>query len=58
MGGNEPDPHEQRRSCGAPGNVVVHGYLAVDPAVLHRLLNEGLGDFAEFARHVERYLGA
>jgi len=49
-----------RRFRGIAGfrNVVVHGYLAVDPAVLHRLLNEGLGDFAEFARYVERYLGA
>ena len=49
-----------RRFRGIAGfrNVVVHGYLAVDPAVLHRLLNEGLDDFAEFARYVERYLGA
>lgn len=39
-------------------NVVVHGYLAVDPAVLYRLLNQGLDDFAEFARQVEHYLGA
>jgi len=49
-----------RRFRGIAGfrNVVVHGYLAVDPAVLHRLLDEGLDDFAEFARHVEHYLGA
>ncbi|MGC2322108.1 MAG: DUF86 domain-containing protein [Terriglobales bacterium] len=53
-------PEFVRRFRGIAGfrNVVVHGYLAVDPAVLHRLLNERLGDFAEFARHVEGYLGA
>jgi uncharacterized protein YutE (UPF0331/DUF86 family) len=53
-------PEFLRRFRGIAGfrNVVVHGYLAVDPAVLHRLLNDQLDDFAEFARHVERYLAA
>lgn len=37
-------------------NVVVHGYLEVDPRIVHRLLNENLEDFAEFAKHVERHL--
>jgi uncharacterized protein YutE (UPF0331/DUF86 family) len=37
-------------------NVLVHGYLAVDPERVHRLLNVGLDDFVEFARHIERYL--
>ena len=37
-------------------NVVVHGYLEVDPARVHALLNERLEDFAEFARQVERHL--
>ena len=37
-------------------NVIVHGYLDVDLAMVHRLLNEHLDDFAEFARHVDRYL--
>jgi uncharacterized protein YutE (UPF0331/DUF86 family) len=37
-------------------NVLVHGYLDLDVARLHRLLNEGLGDFEEFARRVEAYL--
>lgn len=37
-------------------NVLVHGYLAVDEARVHHLLNAGLDDFVEFARHVERYL--
>lgn len=38
-------------------NVLVHGYLEVDLALLHHLLHERLADFAEFARAVERYLG-
>jgi len=33
----------------------VHGYLEVDVRVVHRLLNERLEDFAEFARAVEQY---
>jgi uncharacterized protein YutE (UPF0331/DUF86 family) len=37
-------------------NVVVHGYLNVDVALLHRLLNEHLDDFAEFARRVGAHL--
>ena len=37
-------------------NVIVHGYLDVDLAIVHRLLNDRLDDFAEFARLVIRYL--
>jgi uncharacterized protein YutE (UPF0331/DUF86 family) len=37
-------------------NVLVHGYLEVDVARLHDILNERLGDFVEFAGHVERHL--
>ena len=37
-------------------NVVVHGYLDVDPRIVHRLLNERLDDFGEFARHIDRHL--
>ena len=37
-------------------NVIVHGYLDIDLAVVHSLLNERLDDFAEFARRVSRYL--
>lgn len=37
-------------------NVLVHGYLGVDPARLHQLLNSGLGDLAEFARLVEAHV--
>jgi uncharacterized protein YutE (UPF0331/DUF86 family) len=39
-------------------NVIVHGYLEVDLAIVHRLLNERLDDFVEFARQVTRYLGS
>ncbi len=37
-------------------NVIVHGYLDVDLEIVHRLLNDGLDDFAEFARLVNCYL--
>jgi uncharacterized protein YutE (UPF0331/DUF86 family) len=37
-------------------NVLVHGYLEVDLEILHRVLNQQLGDFAEFAGYVERHL--
>jgi uncharacterized protein YutE (UPF0331/DUF86 family) len=38
-------------------NVLVHGYLGVDLTRMHRLLNSGLDDFADFARYVEEYIG-
>jgi len=38
-------------------NVLVQGYLDVDVARLHRLLNEHLDDFSAFALHVRAYLG-
>ena len=37
-------------------NVLVHGYLAVDPARVHALLNSGLDDFPTFAHYIEAYL--
>jgi len=39
-------------------NVIVHGYLDVDVASVHRLLNERLDDFSEFAGRVDRYLAS
>jgi len=47
-----------RRFRGVAGfrNVLVHGYLRVELERVHELLNSGLDDFAEFARHVERFL--
>ena len=49
-----------RRFRGVAGfrNVLVHGYLDVDPALVHRMLNERLDDFEVFARHVEGHLAA
>ena len=38
-------------------NVIVHGYLDVDPGIVHRLLNERLDDFGEFAGYIDHYLG-
>ncbi|HEX9050187.1 MAG TPA: DUF86 domain-containing protein [Anaeromyxobacter sp.] len=40
------------RSVAGFRNVLVHGYLEVDPALVHRVLNERLDDFEMFARHV------
>jgi len=37
-------------------NVVVHGYLDVDVAIVHRLLNEHLDDFSMFAGFVNNFL--
>lgn len=37
-------------------NVLVHAYLELDLALLHRILNERLDDFAQFAEEVERWL--
>ena len=37
-------------------NVLVHGYLGVELERVHVLLNAGLDDFVEFARHVESFL--
>lgn len=44
------------RSVAGFRNVIVHGYLEVDVGLVHRLLEERLEDFAEFARGVDRYL--
>ncbi len=38
-------------------NILVHDYLDVDHHLVHRLLNERLDDFVEFARHLEAWLG-
>jgi uncharacterized protein YutE (UPF0331/DUF86 family) len=37
-------------------NVVVHEYLTVDPAIVYHVLQNGLGEFEQFARYVEEYL--
>lgn len=47
-----------RRFRGVAGfrNVLVHGYLGVDPERMYELLNSGLDDFVAFAQHLESYL--
>jgi uncharacterized protein YutE (UPF0331/DUF86 family) len=47
---------ERFRALAGFRNVLVHGYLDVDVAVVHRLLNDDLEDFTEFARHVNRFI--
>lgn len=37
-------------------NVLVHAYLEVDLRLLHATLNQRLGDFRQFAAHVEAHL--
>ena len=39
-------------------NVIVHGYLDLDLAIVHELLEQGLDDLVTFAQHVNRYLTA
>ena len=43
-------------ALGKVRNILVHGYLAVDIDILHRLLNERLDDFIEFAACIEQNL--
>lgn len=52
------DPGFAGRFRGVAGvrNIIVHAYLDVDLEVVHRLLNERLDDFVEFARCVRRRL--
>ncbi len=49
---------ERFRAVAGFRNVIVHGYLDVDLEIVHRLLNERLDDFVEFARRVNDYLDA
>lgn len=37
-------------------NVLVHGYLAIDLAIVHSVLNSRMDELREFAAHVERFL--
>lgn len=56
MGILPPDFAARFRGVAGFRNIVVHGYLNVDVVLLHRLLNEHLDDFSEFARHITSYL--
>lgn len=37
-------------------NILVHQYIDVDGAEVHRVLDENLADFAEFARYIHAHL--
>jgi uncharacterized protein YutE (UPF0331/DUF86 family) len=56
LGALPPEFARRFRAVAGFRNVLVHGYLEVDLARVHDVLNVRLGDFAEFARHVESYL--
>lgn len=51
-----PDFAERLRPMAGFRNVLVHGYLQVDLAVVEKILKEKLGDLEEFARQVEAWL--
>jgi uncharacterized protein YutE (UPF0331/DUF86 family) len=44
------------RALAGSRNVLVHGYLQVDLAIVERVLNEKLLDLEQFAAYVEAYL--
>ncbi|MEX1309665.1 MAG: DUF86 domain-containing protein [Candidatus Sulfomarinibacteraceae bacterium] len=47
---------ESFRSVAGFRNILVHGYLEVDPVILHRVLNSRLSEFEEFANAVDRHI--
>jgi uncharacterized protein YutE (UPF0331/DUF86 family) len=49
-------PQRSRRLSCLYRSLLVHGYVRVELERVHELLNAGLDDSAEFARHVERFL--
>jgi uncharacterized protein YutE (UPF0331/DUF86 family) len=53
-----PDFAARFRGIAGFRNVLVHGYLEVDTALVHRVLNERLEDFERFAKLVEARLAA
>ena len=44
------------RAVGGFRNVLVHGYLEIDPRQVHEVLCDHLDDFLAFARHVAAWL--
>ena len=51
-----PEFADKFRGVAGFRNVLVHGYRGVKLERVHELLHSGLDDFAEFAKHVERFL--
>jgi len=56
LGVRSPEFARGFRSVAGFRNVLVHGYLDVDPAIVHRALNERLDEFRTFSADVEAYL--
>ncbi len=54
----EPALGERMKGLSRFRNILVHDYLTVDPAIVHRLLVTRLGDFRRFAAAVVRFLEA
>jgi uncharacterized protein YutE (UPF0331/DUF86 family) len=57
LGVLEPSFATRLRGIAGFRNVLVHGYLAVDLAIVHRLLTTHLGDFERFADDLHQSLG-
>ena len=51
-----PDFAARFRGVAGFRNVIVHGYLDLDLAIVYRLLHSGLDDFVTFSQHVSRHL--
>ena len=56
MGVLSPEFTMRFRGIAGFRNVLVHGYLEIDLALVHRVLTERLSDFIDFASAIERYL--
>lgn len=52
----DPPMRDRLKGLGGFRNVLVHGYLRVDPARVAELLAKAPGDFSEFARAIRQWL--
>jgi uncharacterized protein YutE (UPF0331/DUF86 family) len=57
LGALPPDFGARFRAVAGFPNILVHGYLELDPLRVHAVLNTRLQEFREFARYIEEYLG-
>jgi len=57
LGALPPDFGARFRAVAGFRNILVHGYLELDPSRVHAVLNTRLQEFREFARYIEEYLG-
>ncbi len=58
MGVLDPAFAARFRAVAGFRNLLVHGYLEVDLARMHQILNQRFDDFIEFAAQIRRSLGA